>query len=142
MAGSTSLLWIAAGLVGLISVAPGIDRALPEKTDGQETVEGHTIARAPDGQFYVNGRVGDTDVRFLVDPEAEAVLIAGPDAEWIGLRAGGGSSVMLDSLTIGPTRQRGVAAQVASAMPVSVLGRTYLSRLAATQVRGDRLILR
>lgn len=141
MAGSTSLLWIAAGLVGLISVAPGIDRALPEKTHADDAVDGHAIARAPDGQFYVNGRVGETDVRFLVDLEAEAVLIAGSDAERIGLRAGGGS-VTLDSLTIGPTRQRGVAAQVAPAMPVSVLGRTYLSRLAATQVRGDRLILR
>ncbi len=141
MAGSTSFLWAAAGLIGLISVAPGIDRAVPNNVPANEGVDGFAIERAADGQFYVDGQVGGTNVRFLVDPDANAVLIAGPDAERIGLSAGNGS-VTLDSLSVGPTRQRAIAAQVAPAMPVSILGRTYLDRLATADVRGDRLILR
>lgn len=141
MAGSTSFLWLAAGVIGLISVAPGIDRVVPDKTPADEAVDGYAIDRAFDGQFYVNGKIGGTSVRFLVDPDADAVLIAGPDAARVGLPAAGGN-VTLDSLSIGPTRQQAVAAKVAPAIPVSVLGRAYLSRLAAADVRGDRLILR
>ena len=141
MAGSTTFLWAAAGLIGLISVAPGMDRAVSDDVPANEAVEGYAIERAPDGQFYVDGQVGGTNVRFLVDPDADSVLIAGPDAERIGLQAGN-ANVTLDSLTVGPTRQQAVAAQVAPAMPVSLLGRAYLSRLAAAELRGDRLILR
>ena len=141
MAGSTTFLWAAAGLIGLISVAPEMDRAVSDDVPAHEAVDGYAIERAPDGQFYVDGQIGGTNVRFLVDPEADAVLIAGPDAARIGLPAGN-ANVTLDSLTVGPTRQRAVAAQVAPAMPVSLLGRAYLSRLAAADVRGDRLILR
>ena len=141
MAGSTTFLWAAAGLIGLISVAPGIDRAVSNDVPANEAVDGYVIERAPDGQFYVDGQVGGTNVRFLVDPDADSVLIAGPDAERIGLPAGN-TNVTLDSLSVGPTRQQAVAAQVAPAMPVSLLGRAYLARLAAAELRGDRLILR
>lgn len=141
MAGSTSLLWAMAGVVGLISVAPGIDRVVSNSAQGDVAVDGYAIDRAPDGQFYVDGQVGGTQVRFLVDPDADAVLIAGPDAERIGLPAGG-ANVTLESVTVGPTRQQAVAAQVAPAMPVSVLGRFYLSQLAAADVQGDRLVLK
>ncbi len=141
MAGSTSFLWVAAGVVGLISVAPGIDRAVSDNVRTDEAVDGHAIDRSPDGQFYVNGQIGGTNVRFLVDPHADAVLIAGPDAERIGLPAGS-ANVTLDNLSVGPTRQQAVAAKVAPAMPVSVLGRAYLARLATADVRGDRLVLK
>lgn len=134
-------MWVAAGLAGLVSVAPGIDRAVSDESAAQEAVDGFAIDRAPDGQFYVDGQIGGMTVRFLVDQDADAVLIAGRDAERIGLAPAGGR-VRLPSLAIGPARQQSVTAQVASTMPVSVLGRSYLDRIAGTEVRGDRLILR
>jgi len=141
MAGSTSFLWAGAGLIGLISVAPSIDHAVTPDAPAARPAGGYAIDRAPDGQFYVDGRIGNARVRFLVDPDADKVLIAGPDAERIGLPAGS-ANVTLDSLTVGPTRQQAVAAQIAPSMPVSLLGRAYLSRLAVVEVSGDRLTLR
>lgn len=141
MAGSASLLWVAAGVIGLISVAPGIDRAVADHDREQAVESGHAISRARDGQFYLDGRIGQTPVRFMVDPDTDTLLIAGPDAAQLGLPREGGT-VTLDSIEIGTARQRAVSARVAPAMPVSLIGRAYLSRLTGAEVRGDRLILR
>lgn len=137
MAGSFSLLWAAIAVVGLAAVAPGLDRAV--SAGATEAPGGFSIPRGPDGQFYVEGRVGATGVRFLVDLNAEEVIISGPDAERIGLA---GTHVSLPAVTVGPTAQQGVAARIASAMPVSLLGRAYLARVAVARVQGDRLVLK
>lgn len=142
MAGSVSLLWIVVGIVGLATVAPELDRAV-SGTGHEETVaDGFAIPRAPDGQFYVDGRIGDVPVRFLIDPGADGVFIAGPDAERIGIDAGPDGAASLPRLTVGPTEVRDIPARIAPDMPVSLLGRAYLSRLADADVRGDRMILR
>jgi len=52
--------------------------------------------------------------------------------------------VTLDSLSIGPIRRENVKALVArpGALNQSLLGHTFLEKLASYEVRGDRLILR
>jgi predicted aspartyl protease len=137
MAGSSALLWVAAAVVGLATVAPELDQAV--SVDPAEMPGGFAIPRGPDGQFYVEGKVGEIPVRFLVDPNLEEVVISGTDAERLGVVEG---QVSLPAIAVGPTVQQGVTARIAPAMPVSLLGRAYLSRLAVAQVQGDRLVLR
>ena len=140
MAGSASLLWVAAGLIGLMTVAPEIDRVVAA-ADAEQVSGGFAIPRAPDGQFYVDGKAGETPVRFLIDSGTDAVLLSGWDAQRLGIAPEAGS-VTLASLAIGPLEVREVTVQVAPDLPVSLLGRAFLSRHAAAEVLRDRMILR
>jgi len=141
MAGSVPLLVAAAGLIGLLTVAPELERAV--EGGRAEASEGHSLKRAPDGQFYTEGSAGGVPVRFLVDPGSDMVLIAGPDAARLGIaRQEGFAPVTLPRLAVGPHELTQVRAVIAPDLPVSLLGRSFLDRLAAAEVDGDRMILR
>jgi len=143
MAGSIPLLWIAAGLIGLATVAPQIEQAVDGGHSRAEAGGGYAIPRAGDGQFYVEGRAGDVAVRFLVDQGSDTVLLAGSDAARMGLAARPGFvPVTLPRLAVGPHELRDVQAIVAPDLPVSLLGRSFLDRLAAAEVQRDRMVLR
>lgn len=132
MAGSHFLLWALAGFAGLASVAPQIDRAVDAgAASGDEA--GFAIPCARDGQFYVGGRVGDVPVRFLVDPDADAVILAGADADRIAATP--------TTISVGPRRATDLPLRVSRDLPVSILGRPFLVS-GGSVVRGDRLILR
>ncbi len=143
MAGSIPLLWIAAGLIGLVSVAPQIEEVVDASASGAEAADGFSIPRAGDGQFYTEGRAGEITLRFLVDEGSDTVLLAGPDAARLGIAAGPGvEPVTIKRLAVGPHEFTDVQAVVAPDLPVSLLGRSFLDRLGGADVRGDRMVLR
>lgn len=139
MAGSASLLWVAAGLIGLATVAPSIDQ-MAGSPEAEITSDGFSVPRAADGQFYLEAKVGGKPVRFLVDSGIDDVVLAGVDAERIGFAGSGRAE--LPSLTLGPRHASRVAARVAPKLPVSLIGRSYLTRTAAAEFGRDRLVLR
>lgn len=139
MAGSASLLWSIAGLVGLVTVAPKLDEAVgpaPRQTAG------FAIERAPDGQFYADAKIGEAMVRMMVDPRADKVLLSGDDARILGIASDARfTPVTLERLSVGPYSIDGVEAVVAPDLPVSLLGRSYLARLKSVAVERERMIL-
>ena len=121
--------------------------------DGAVRVRAHR-----DGHFYVDSRVGDETVRFLVDTGATSVALSPADARRIGFdpaelnfsrrlqTAGGtvrGAPVVIRSLDIGGIRLRNVRAVVnEQAMRHSLLGISALDRLGGYEVRDGTLTLR
>ena len=121
--------------------------------DGAVRVRAHR-----DGHFYVDSRVGDETVRFLVDTGATSVALSPADAKRIGFdpaelnfsrrlqTAGGtvrGAPVVIRSLDIGGIRLRNVRAVVnEQAMRHSLLGISALDRLGGYEVRDGTLTLR
>ena len=141
MAGSASLLWVVAGLAGLLTVAPELDRAIEPAT--APAGGGFTIDRSPDGQFYTQAHAGGAALRLMVDPGAEQVLLSAPDAERLGLEVRPGfTPLTLPVLTVGPFQLQQVEAAIAPDLPVSLLGRSYLSRVGSWDVQGMRMVLR
>ena len=142
MAGSGSLLWYVAGLVGLVSITPALDNAAPAPQGSAAMVGGHIILRAPDGQFYTDVSIGSQHVRMLVDPGATSVLLTPDDAARLGIKpADGFTPTTLPTIALGPIGAASVDAVVAPDLPVSLLGRTFLDRVSVS-VDGDRMVLR
>ncbi len=134
------MLGIAAGLIGLATFLPDLGSPSPNPAAASA---GYAVARAPDGQYYADGRAGGAALRFLVDPGSDRVLIAGADAERMGLRVGPGFTfIVLPRLSIGPHERADVAAVIAPDLPVSLLGRSFLSRLEGAAVEDGRMVLR
>jgi aspartyl protease family protein len=116
-----------------------------------------TIRKAPDGHYWAVGDVNGAKVRFLVDTGATAVALTALDAQRIGfdvasleynsrvLTAAGpvrAAQVQLDSVSIGGARVNHVVALVPEhGLEVSLLGMTYLGRLASFQATPRALIL-
>ena len=121
--------------------------------DGAVRVRAHR-----DGHFYVDSRVGDRTIRFLVDTGATSVALSPADAQRIGFdlaqldfsrrlhTAGGivrGAPVVIRSLDIGGIRLSNVRAIVnEQAMRHSLLGISALDRLGGYEVRDGTLTLR
>ena len=121
--------------------------------DGSVRVRAHR-----DGHFYVDSRVGERTIRFLVDTGATSVALSPTDAQRIGFdlaqlsfsrrlqTAGGtvrGAPVVIPSLEIGGIRLANVRAVVnEQAMPHSLLGISALDRLGGYEVRDGTLTLR
>ncbi len=142
MAGSASLLWVIAGLIGLITVAPRTNHSIEPELNAQ-TAASFTIDRAPDGQFYTDANVGDVPIRLMLDPGADVVLLAGRDAERLGLAVTmGHRQVTLPGLAVGPYHLTDVAPVVAPDLPVSLLGQSFLSRLSRIEIGRNKVTLR
>jgi aspartyl protease family protein len=108
------------------------------------------------GHFYVDARIAGRSVRFLVDTGASRVILAPQDAERLGLRprpqdfteayrtANGivrAAPVVLDEIRIGNLRVDRVSASITERpMEISLLGVSFLSRLASYAIRGDELV--
>jgi aspartyl protease family protein len=116
-----------------------------------------TIRKGPDGHYWAMGDVNGARIRFLVDTGATAVALTAQDAQRIGfdvstlnynsrvLTAAGpvrAAQVQLDSVSIGGARVSHVVALVPErGLEVSLLGMTYLGRLASFQATPRALIL-
>ena len=136
------MLWVLAGLAGLVSVAPRLDQAL-QSGIADASVDGVAIPRAPDGQFYTDARAGDAPIRMLIDPRADKVLLSGEDAQRLGLVPGPGfAAVTLPKLAVGGIEVHEVEAVIAPDLPVSLLGQSYLKRIGAVRVEAERMVLR
>lgn len=116
------------------------------------------IERAADGHFWVEGEVNGEAVQFLIDTGASHVILTQEDAERAGFRlseqdftvsyatANGRAAaapVRLAELAVGDIAVTNVVAAVNGApLPQSLLGMSFLERLAGFEVAGDRLILK
>lgn len=136
------------------------DRALAAaEAEGRADSPGEVlIGRSGDSHFYADTEIDGTNIRMMVDSGASIVALTRRDAEAIGIdvdrlpvggtaRTAGGDvplrTVMLDSVEIDGLEVRRVQAAVVDAdMGVSLLGQSYLSRLAAVNVEGDTMTLR
>ena len=116
-----------------------------------------TIAKSADGHYWANGQVNGASVRFLVDTGASAVSLTPDDARRLGFDVGAlhysnrvitadgqarAAAVKLASLTVSGARLENVDALVIEkGLDTSLLGMTYLGRLASFQATRQALIL-
>jgi len=123
-------------------------------TLGEDQIE---LRRALDGHYYVTAQVNGAPVDFVVDTGATLIVLTRADAERAGLdtdelafvgRAGTANGmvstapVRLDSLTIGPLEDRGIAASVnGGELDQSLLGMSYLERFSSVEISGGKMIL-
>ncbi|MEZ5834206.1 MAG: TIGR02281 family clan AA aspartic protease [Geminicoccaceae bacterium] len=139
-----------AGRSILAGLVPGM---VVESGDGEAV-----LARGEDGHFHASVIVNGTTLRMLVDTGASMVALSAQDARAIGLdpgtldysgqvRTANGRAevapIRLDEVTIGPITYRDIRAVVLGdgRMQGSLLGMTFLSRLASYRFEGDLLIL-
>jgi aspartyl protease family protein len=160
-------LWLAIGLalavgysfrgeIGLLK-----DRVLAELLPHRGTPgEGGSVGfrAAADGHFRVEALVDGRPIRFIVDTGATDVVLTPDDARRLGFdperlaftrlsqTANGlvrGAPVTLAQVVVGPIRLGSVRATVNGApMGHSLLGMSFLERLAGFEVRDGRLTLR
>jgi len=157
-------IWLALGLALVIGYSFKdelgsrlLGELVPQR--GTANPDGSITFRAgEDGHFHVEARVNGTRLRMLVDTGASQVVLSPADARRLGIdtarldfrhlseTANGpvsGAPVTLREITVGSVRLTDVAASVNGAeMSESLLGMTFLSRLAGFEVSGDRLTLR
>lgn len=116
------------------------------------------LSRDMTGHFHAEALVNGTHVRFLVDTGASDVALSAADAQRIGVdpaslrytvpyqTANGtiyAARVTLNEVTIGGITLRDVAASISrEGLDTSLLGMSFLGRLDAVEVRGERLVLR
>ncbi len=113
------------------------------------------LERAGDGHFYAEAQVNGARIRFLIDTGASLVALTPDDARRAGIAVGDASGralgadgevafapVTIDRIAIGPVEARAVRGAVADRLPVSLLGQSFLSRLASVEMRGDTMMLR
>ncbi len=116
------------------------------------------IPAGRNGQFLVTAEVADVEIQFLVDTGASQVILTAVDAGRLGYgvdslefsarfqTANGvirGAPLMLSELRIGDLEIENVRASVIRApMSTSLLGMSFLSRLAGYEVGEEGLILR
>jgi aspartyl protease family protein len=157
-----------AALVGLMAPGPSPDAAnevrIVAENESQpvahQTSAGFAthIQRSGDGHFYATAEVNGRPVRFLVDTGASTIALTMADAQSVGLNvdpseftvvgrgASGevtGKAITLDSVSIdGKSANNVRAAILADGLEVSLLGQSYLSKLAQVKIEGDQLELR
>jgi aspartyl protease family protein len=129
-------------------------------SDGQPVAGGDRELIIPQdeaGAFVVVGKVNGQRVRFLVDTGATDTVLSPDDARRLGLDLGAlsfdreaetanglvaGAAFNADSLEVGPIRLEDFPMSVNRApMSSSLLGLSFLDRLAAFEVRDHKLIL-
>jgi len=131
--------------------------ATPDETGGMAPVINRRFSRAPDGLFYVTGRVNGVKVRFLLDTGATMVVLTPGDAARVGtarnatsrhavMQTAAGPAtidrVTLDQVAIaGHTVTDVDAAVVRRGLKVSLLGQDLLSQLGPVTISGNQLEL-
>lgn len=128
---------------------------LPEAATGSGAA---AIAKAADGHFWAQANVNGSAVTFLVDTGASAVALSPDDARRLGfsptdlvfghkvMTATGearAARVKLKAVSVGGARVENVDAFVIeSGLTTSLLGMSYLGRLARMEATPNALILR
>ena len=116
------------------------------------------IEAGPAGHFMVNASISGREIAFVIDTGASMVALSPGHAEQLGYAihqldyAGRAQTpngvarfapIVIDEITVGDIVMRDVSAAVLEQpMEKSLLGMTFLRRLAGFEVKGDRLILR
>jgi aspartyl protease family protein len=139
------------------------ERVLAELLPGRAASRGGggsvEIARGQRGEFQVVAEINGARIATIYDTGASAVVLTQEAAKAAGLpldflnysvpveTANGrarAAPVTLDRIAIGSIVERNVPALIAQAgqLRTSLLGMSFLNRLASSEVRGDRLVLR
>jgi aspartyl protease family protein len=169
MSAQGTLFLAACVAVGAIALAPRLshvqtgavarrDAAQPRAAATEvldETSAGQTIRRSSDGHFYVDAEVNGARIHFMVDTGASIVALTREDAqraaiplpeERVSAIGAGGeidvAPVTIERMTMNGRDVRDVGAVVAERLPVSLLGQSFLSRLEAVEINGERMTLR
>lgn len=116
------------------------------------------LERQPDGHFYADAQVNGRTIRFMIDTGATSVALTRDDAaragvdfdpsrfDVVGTGASGpvrGQRVRIADLRLDLKQAANVdAAVLDDGLSVSLLGQSFLSRLATVQIERDRMILR
>lgn len=134
-------------------------RVMATKTEPQAdwNAGGHTLLRQSDGHFYADALVEGAQVTMMVDTGASVIALTGSDASAVGLswddgevvEIGTGASgavygvrARLDEVEIGGIVRRNVPAVVIpEGLEVSLLGQSWLSKVDAVEIEGDRMVL-
>lgn len=155
---------VSAGAVVALAPAPPELRAAKAEAPLPLPVAFHTpapqsaaIAKASDGHYWAEGEVNGQPVRFLVDTGATAVALTPADAARLGFKtqdlrydyrvvtAGGqtrAAAVKLDSVSVAGARLEDVdAVVIEKGLDVSLLGMSYLGRLARFEATRSALVL-
>lgn len=115
------------------------------------------LTESPGGNFYVFGSVDGQPVKFLIDTGASEIVLSPADALRVGIDInaldydrtyqtangiGLGANVTVRSLAIGTIEFSDVPVSVNKAqMSESLLGMTFLRRMASVEIRGRQLFL-
>lgn len=116
------------------------------------------VPPGPNGHFFLEAQVNGADVRFLVDTGASTVMLTNADARRVGYAPGrldfrarirtangeiAAAPVMIERIRLGRLELENIRATVTDApLDVSLLGMSFLKRLASYEVREEGLILR
>ncbi len=167
----SALLWVALGAVLFLGhsyrneLLPIGQRLLGELIPGTAIETGPpgtreiTITRRGAGLFRVEVRIDGRPVRMLVDTGASSVVLSAETAERIGIdtktlnfrvpivTANGvteAATYIIPELSIGPIVETRIPALITrpGRLTESLLGHTFLDRLASYEVSGNRMILR
>lgn len=144
-----------AAVVTAAPTSSSTQSAAPQPITNLSTV---VLDRKSDGHFYVDATVNGQLVRFVVDTGASGVVLTTRDAQNVGLQfsrgefevVGRGASgdvsgkfVTLDRVAIGTKEARDVRGVIADeGLDISLLGQSFLSRIASVEIRQDQMTLR
>jgi len=162
-----AMSWVAIALTLVIGYAyrQDLTGALPlpqEKHMAASAAQGQhgvvSLGGTSNGHFFADAKVDGTHVRFLVDTGASHIALTPFDAQRLGFdldeldyripyqTANGvayAAPITLDEVSVGSIIVRRVRASVSqSGLSQSLLGMSFLGKLNAVELSGDRLILR
>lgn len=153
--GALAAAGAAQALIGSAAAKAAVEAPL-RGAQGSEPEAG-SVAKSPDGHFWAEGVVDGLPIHFLVDTGASSVSLTALDAQRLGLdpaqliydqpvRTVAGESlaarVRLDSVSVSGVRIRDVDALVIGrGLPASLLGMSYLGRLARFEATPGALVL-
>ena len=142
---------------GLLLRAASAEAAIEAPAPPAADAASATIAKGADGHYWATAQVNGAPVRVLVDTGASAVALTAEDARRLGLdlskldfayrvvTASGesrGAAVRLASVSVAGAKLENVDALVIDrGLDTSLLGMTYLGRLASFQATRKALIL-
>lgn len=159
MGGARMLTAVAANNGAPQQPAAAVATVSPDASQPQSTESGEaSIAKSTDGHFWANAEVDGHPVRFLVDTGATAVALTADDARNLGIdpsslqyqytvmTANGparAAQVKLGFVSVGRAEVSDVDAFVIDkGLETSLLGMSYLGRLAKFEATPDALVLR
>lgn len=146
-------------VVQVARISPGLDVSLPQVGLPEQEISGTEtrIRMAPDGHFWIAGRIDGVQRRFLVDTGATLTAISAQTAQeaaiepqqlrqTIVLKTANGTTAAqlatIKELRIGNAVARNLDAVIAPGIgEINVLGMNFLSRLKSWRVEGKTLIL-
>jgi aspartyl protease family protein len=145
-------------VIGVATAAALLSAGWMQGLDGPRSAAGAAAVKAADGHFWAEAEIDGQAVRLMVDTGSSLVALTPADAARLGvappaeayvqrLRTASGETraapVRLARVAVGEAVIENVdALVVAEGLPHSLLGMSYLGRLAAFEARQDTLVLR